>query len=532
VGYENLLVRDNATGTYQLVNVTPPGVTPADAHFQAASADLSHVIFTETSPLAAGARYGVENLYEWDEGAVRLVSVLPDGTPVPGSLAAKAGTPEHEGVVSSDGSQVLFTYGGALYDRIDGQRTVQIDEQQGGSGPGGGGSFKAATSDGSKVFFLDESKLTPDSTAASGEPDLYECSLPEGARKCELTDLTVAPPGGHADVLSVTPLGSHDSSYVYFVAKGVLASNTREFTNGEGKTVAESAEAGKQNLYLWNGAKRTFIGTGLEYSRFGIEQTSPDGKWLAFESKESLTGYDTGRAINESAPELFLYSAATGQLSCASCNPAGEPQVEGGGVAQRGGAYQEGSGLFPSRHMLTDAGQVFFETREPLVPSDTNGEGDIYEYKNGGAYLISSGTSSFPSTLEDVSESGDDVFFRSDQALVPQDNQEGQLVTYDARVGGGFVEPSSPLPCTTADACRVAVGPQPSVYGAPASQTFSGVGNLVPPETPEAKPKAKPKVKPVKCKGNGSRRGEKKGKCVKKTAKKAKKSVHANRRGK
>ena len=91
VGYENLLVRDNATGTYQLVNVTPPGVTPADAHFQAASADLSHVIFTETSPLAEGARYGVENLYEWDEGALRLVSVLPDGTAVPGSLAATSG---------------------------------------------------------------------------------------------------------------------------------------------------------------------------------------------------------------------------------------------------------------------------------------------------------------------------------------------------------------------------------------------------------------------------------------------------------
>ena len=69
VGYENLLVRDNATGAYQLVNVTPPGVTPADAHFQVASADLRHVFFTETSPLAEGARYGVENLYEWEEGA-------------------------------------------------------------------------------------------------------------------------------------------------------------------------------------------------------------------------------------------------------------------------------------------------------------------------------------------------------------------------------------------------------------------------------------------------------------------------------
>ncbi len=536
VGYQNLLVRDNATGAYQLVNVPPPGVTPADAHFHAASADGSHVIFTETSPLAEGAAYGVENLYEWDEGAPRLVSWLPDGTAVTGSLPAEAGTSEHESVVSSDGSHVLFTYGGALYDRIDGQRTVQVDEQQGGSGPSGRGSFKAATADGSKVFFLDESKLTADSTAAAGEPDLYECVLPEGASKCELADLTVAAAGEPAEVLSVTPLGDHDGSYVYFAAKGVLASNAREFTNGEGKTVVEGAEAGKQNLYLWNGNKTTFIGTGIPseeeaVGRLGIDQTSPDGKWLAFESKESLTGYDAGLDTNERPRELFLYSAATGQLTCASCNPTGEAPVAGGVAAPSSRGFEEDKGLFRTRHLLTDAGQVFFETREALVPSDTNGELDVYEYVGGNVSLISSGTSSYESTLEGVSESGDDVFFRSDQALVPQDHQEGMIVIYDARAAGGFAEPSSPPACTTADACRAAVPPQPSVYGAPASQTFSGVGNLAPLEAPEAKPKAMPKAKPVKCKGYGSRRGEKKGKCVKKTAKKAGKSAHVNRRG-
>ncbi len=537
VGYENLLVRDNATGTYQLVNVTPPGVTPADTHFQAASADLSHVIFTETSPLAEGAQYGVENLYEWDEGVLRLVSVLPDGTPVPGSLAAKASTggiSEYESVVSSDGSHVLFTYGGALYDRVDGQRTVQIDEQQGGSGPNGGGSFKSATSDGSTVFFLDENNLTPDSAAAAGEPDLYECALPEGASKCELSDLTVAAAGGHADVRRVTPLGGHDSSDVYFVATGVLASNTREFTNGEGKIFVEGAETGKQNLYLWGGEKTTFIATGVEYSSYGIEQTSPDGKWLAFESKKDLTGYDTNES-NESAPELFLYSAATGQLACASCNPTGEPPVggspgsgdppTGGGVGRRGEAYQQDFGLVPTRYdVLTDAGQVFFETAEALVPSDTNGERDVYEYEGGGAHLISSGTSSFESTLEDVSESGDDVFFRSNQQLVPQDNQEGQIVTYDARVDGGFAEPSSPLPCTTADACRAAAAPQPSVYGEPASQTFSGLGNLTPPPPPPGETAVQ---KVTKCKTGFTK--NKQGKCVRMKTKKSKKSKKAKK---
>jgi hypothetical protein len=537
VGYENLLVRENATGAYRLVNVLPPGITPADAHFQASSADVSHVIFTETSPLAEGARYGVENLYEWDEGALRLVSVLPDGTAVPGSLPAEVVTVQihihtpDKGVVSSDGSHVLFTYGGALYDRIDGQRTVQIDEQQGGPGPGGGGSFTAATSDGSKVFFLDESKLTAGSTAAAGEPDLYECALPVGASKCELTDLTVAPAGGHADVLRVTPLGSHDSSYVYFVANGVLASGA---TPGN-CYISGATVVGSCNLYLSHNGTTTFIATGVELSRFGIEQTSPEGKWLAFESDKSLTGYNNtladGSGCGETfaCHELFLYSAATGQLACASCNPTGERPLgsEEGGVARRTEAYGEIYGVFPNRHVLTDAGQVFFETFEALVPSDTNGGRDVYEYEGGGAHLISSGTSSFETALEDVSESGNDVFFRSNQQLVPQDNQEGMLVTYDARVAGGFAEASSPPACTTADACRTPVSPQPSVYGAPASQTFSGLGNLAPPET---KPKAKPKAKPVKCKKGFVK--NKKGKCVRKKSKKQGKRASHNRRGK
>jgi hypothetical protein len=190
---------------------------------------------------------------------------------------------------------------------------------------------------------------------------------------------------------------------------------------------------------------------------------------------------------------------------------------------------RENHGIFPSRHLLTDTGQVFFETGEGLVPSDTNGQLDVYEYESGHVYVISSGTSSYESNLEDVSESGDDVFFRSNQQLVPQDTQEGMIVIYDARVAGGFPAPASPPACTTADACRTPLSPQPSIYGAPASQTFSGVGNLAPPET---KPKAKPKAKPVKCKGDGSRRGEKKGKCVRKPGKKPEKSAHANRRGK
>ncbi len=520
VGYLNLLLRDSAVGTYRLVNAPPSGVTPADAHFKGASADLSHVVFGERAPLASNAPYGAEDLYEWDEGALRLLTLLPDGTPVAGSLPKpRSGL----NAISADGSHILFTSGTSLYVRLSGERTVEVDESQGGPGPSGGGSLQAVSADGTKVFFLDDRRLTADSTAESGEPDLYECALPEGASKCELSDLTVATPGEHADVLSVSVLGANDNSHMYFVAKGVLATNTREYMNSEGNKVVEGAENGQQNLYLWNGGTTTFIATfGQNDSPRG--QASPDGTWFAFDSTKSLTGHDNTPPVGEPVEEVFLYSASANQLVCASCNPSGEAPI-GGGIGGGGASIQPSQSQYAPRY-LSNGGRLFFETSEALVPSDTNSQADVYEYQSAHLYLISGGTSSKGSAFIDASESGNDVFFLSRQQLVPQDDQEGTLVIYDARVAGGFAAPSPPPPCTTVDACRTPVSPQPSIYGAPSSQTFSGAGNLAPPET---KPKATSKARPVKCKQGFVK---KKGKCVRKPAKKAKKPAHANRRGK
>ena len=113
----------------------------------------------------------------------------------------------------------------------------------------------------------------------------------------------------------------------------------------------------------------------------------------------------------------------------------------------------------------------------------------------------------------------------SRQQLVPQDTEEEARVIYDARVSGGIPALSSPLSCTTADACRTPVSPQPSLFGAPSSATFSGAGNIPPPEV--VKPKAKPKLKPAKCKKGFVK---KRGRCVKRPKKQARKSAHANRR--
>ena len=510
VGYQNLLLRENATGAYRLLNAPPPSVTPADAHFQGASADLSHVVFSEMAPLVEGAPYGVEDLYEWDEGALRLLSAG-------GSLAGTSNG-SSAGAISADGSHILFESGGDLYVRIDGEEMVQVDKSQG-PGASGGGSFQAASADGSEVFFLDESKLTSESTAESGKPDLYECVLPEGASGCELTDLTVAKGGEPADVLRVSLLGNQDSSHVYFVAKGVLAANKRQYTDSEGKEVEEGAVNGERNLYVWDDGTITYIATFGE-DDFLAGYASPDGAWFAFDSSKGLTGYDNTPSVGpepEPVPvqEIFLYSAASQQLLCASCNPSGEVPLGGGGADL---------GSF-ARRPLSDGGRLFFETKEALLPADTNGQVDVYEYEDGHVYPISTGTSPRASTFKGASESGGNVFFQSSQQLVPQDTQPEASVIYDARVEGGFPEPASPPPCTNADACRAPVSPQPSVYGAPASATFSGAGNLTPPEVkPKAKPK--PKSKSVKCKKGFVK---KKGRCVKRP-RNAGKSAHANER--
>ncbi len=515
LGAENLLLRDNATGAYRLLNAPPAGVTPTDAHFWGGSADLSHVVFSENARLTANAPAGAEDLYEWDEGVVRLVTMLPNDTPVVGSLPPDPGAvSSRASVISAEGARIFFTAGGKLYVRINGEETAQLDEPRGGSGPGGGGSFQAANGNGTQAFFTDEASagLTSDTVAGSGT-NLYRYS------NGKLTDLT---PALHAEVIGVSGI-SEDGSYVYFAADGVLSGSQ---ANERGET----AQAGRPNIYLSHSGTTTFIvtlGSIEDQALHGAVRVSPNGAFLALGSTSSLTGYDnTDANTGRSDPEIFLYSVASNQLVCVSCDPSGEQPAAGGtALAGLNGNNVSGDAGEGTPHYLTNRGQVFFETLEALLPRDTNSQPDVYEYENGQLNLISSGTASTRSVLIDVSENGNDVFFLSRQSLVPQDSGTEALAIYDARVNGGFPAPVSPPPCTTADACRTPVSPQPSIFGAPSSQTFSGAGNV----TPSAvKPKAKAKAKPVKCK-NGFVKN-KKGKCVAQKKKKTKAKTSSNDR--
>jgi hypothetical protein len=504
--FRNLFLHDDLDGSDQLVNLTPADVVwPAPeeenqhywpSSFLAGSDDLSHIVFEEELKLTPDAPVGFrggDELYEWTGGQVKLVSVLPDGTPVHGSLAgatrnyaAESGLTADEAVnvaqfrhaVSSSGSRILFEAEGALYLREDGDRTIQVDRSTG-PDPSGGGRFMAASANGARVFFTDTRRLTPDSTAEEGNPDLYEFE----AESDQLTDLTVDP-SAPADVIGVAG-ASEDGSYLYFVALGALT--------GQVNSHADSAVSGEPNLYLLHDGVTRFVAT---LSQFGDEcdwtqnascgggelgagltsRVSESGVFLGFNSVRSLTGYDNTDA-NTSEPdiEIYLYDAETDQLSCASCDPSGARPTAGAAIRWPSVPLPENLNNAYPQHNVSEAGEVFFESGEALVPQDGNGRRDVYAYEGGRLHLISTGTSEAGSHFLDATPDGSDVFFSTDQRLLPRDT-DGLNDYYDARVDGGFPEPGAPPPACTGEPCR---GPATIVSGSasPGSALLVGPGN-------------------------------------------------------
>ena len=192
-----------------------------------------------------------------------------------------------------------------------------------------------------------------------------------------------------------------------------------------------------------------------------------------------------------------------------------------------------GSSVAYQSRVPSDDGRIFFDSPDTLVPQATNAKEDVYEYEPAGVggpdgctmaarsyvasdggcvSLVSAGTSSEESAFVDASEDGNDVFFLTTARLASQD-VDTAFDVYDAHVcsaGSPCVsEPVLPPPCSSGDACKAPPSLQPAVFGAPASATFSGSGNITP-AAPEVV-KAKPRSKPVKCRKDFARRD---GRCV------------------
>jgi hypothetical protein len=520
--------------------------------FVGSSEDLHHVVLQARAALSSGA--GANGLYEWNQGPLSQVNVLPGGEAAPkgGGLGLEEGN-SVRGAIAREGTRIAWEIGGepsSLYLRdMESAKTAQLDGAGCGPCESGGGKFQVANGEGTKVYFTDEEKLSEDSGAEHEKADLYECQILESAGQpiCELSDLTPSRGGESAAVQGSVLGASEDGSSIYFVAKGVLS----EAANARGL----SAVAGQPNLYLRHDGAVSFIATlaggspgeGDEHdwqANLGRQPTrvSPNGQWLELMSEAPITGYDNrDRESGRPVAEVYLYDAATGRLSCASCEPSGaRPRgVEYKKLSVRGGGVAGGAVLWPPKALvaanvagwtvigktharyqsryLSNEGRLFFNSGEALVPQDSNGTEDVYEYeppgvgdcreasntfsaRSGGCVnLISSGGSAQESAFLDASESGDDVFFLTAAKLSPLD-KDSAFDVYDAHVCTSsapciaFPDTQSP-PCNNEASCKAAPTPQPSIFGAPASATFQGPANPTPAPPKPPKPKTREELR-------------------------------------
>lgn len=550
-----------------------------DEGFLGASPDLNHVVIGSPVPLVSGVTGS--GLYEWNAESpgheLEFVSALPGSSvqAAPAVQLGSGGNPRH--AVSNDGSLVFFTAsdasenneGAHLYMRntvtdvttevnaVQGEHTAPtpLDEE---NEEVNFANFQSASSDGSKVFFTDTWPLTDDSrlspTGANHPSDLYEYNTQTGV----LIDLTVDQHVGQsADVLGVLPGVSEDGNEVYFVANGQLSSESMAGNCSE----VHSTEPGSCSLYVsqpdpanpgqrqtkliarvsntdapnWGRGARSLAGEHRNDLSYVTSRVSPNGRYLAFMSANSLTGYDNEDATSKTPgermdQEVFVYDSQLGQLVCASCNPDKTKRPigaldqsdagEGEGLVVDRAQIWEGqwvAALIPgwttiveqrrAVHQpayLSDNGRVIFNSLDALVAQDTNqrtetvagvaekvGVSDVYEYEPNGVgtcnvapgcdALVSSGTAANESVFVEAGTTADDVFFLTPAKLLASDIDFAYDI-YDARVCGVsgaapcLTPPAPPAPECIGEFCKAAAPPPPS-FADSATATHSGAGN-------------------------------------------------------
>jgi hypothetical protein len=163
---KTIYIRDDADGGYEaLVSAAnvPPGTQfggteeiVGGAQLVAATPDLSHVVIESSVALTAGSK-AEGGLYEWADGKLRLVDVLPNGAEASeAQLGARGADLRH--AISDDGSRLIWEAGGHLYLRdmtsgVEGE-TVEVDAAQGRPEPATANlAYQTASSNDSRVFF-------------------------------------------------------------------------------------------------------------------------------------------------------------------------------------------------------------------------------------------------------------------------------------------------------------------------------------------------------------------------------------------
>ncbi len=496
------LYRRNADGSYDLLTYLAPENLEAVSSFNEfpnyelidLSADCGRIVFESDLHYPGIEGAGERRLYEWHNGVLSNVAVVPDGGgDAPGEIDSNA--PSHLHALSNDGSRVFFAATSqtgndsgkqAVFARIDGAETLDLSISP--LAVDTGATYQGATPDGSKVYFTANAGLSAETSAGGTDLYEYDFAAPEGER---LTDLSVEEAEGGAEVGGLLGFAD-DGSHVYFAARAQLVS-------GKGKTRVQNLDDNTFSVYDRTGGFLAFVGTvtgsdlrtGVGVGGFGgsggqsswTSRVSPDGRYLLFESTANVTGYES-----DGTREAYLYD---GQVSvdptvCVSCRQDGKAPIHAAGSLKPLARGQRLADAPYSLAVSSGVARVFFVSEEDLASGGREGEGNVYEWSHGQVFHIATepaGAAPAPEQPQiefvGASADGSDLYF-FDAAALNWENPDGRYAAWDARVGGGFPEPPpAPEGCKPAEesSCQDSSPGAPTTPSA-ASQGFQGEGNV------------------------------------------------------
>ena len=316
--------------------------------------------------------------------------------------------------------------------------------------------FSGASSDGETVVFTTQERLTPDDTDTRA--DAYRVVGGAVAR------VSTGPLGGNSPD---HPVGSEPNAVggdVLFLSDD----GTRVVFGTPERLTADDADH-QFDSYLWTpaGVQKVTAGNGEQDANgwelgASVVGGTADGSHLVFVTRERLAGDDTDSRLD-------LYEWTSGTIRRVTTGPSGGnapidiycPEV----------IYQEYCGSL--RFVSDDGARIFFETKEQLVPLDTDDKIDVYQRAGGVTTLLSPARAGRQPVY---GETDKDVFFVDaavDGSIAYLESEE-QLTADDVNLRKDGVRVHPPAPGTVVADVGGAdpAGSQPA--GAPAGGTPAG----------------------------------------------------------
>lgn len=455
------LYRQLPSGAVQLIAKVGTGITLFHGGFADIARDGGRVVFSTEEHLLPGdaGRTQGWSIYAWDGGGLELVDVDNGGT-----LLSTCGSsiPKQTTSMSDDADRVFFTKMTGCGDPdevylrdLEAGTTTEISASlctRLDCGPAANVMFAGATPDGDFAYMTTTQQLV-NADEDSGR-DLYRYNVASGG----LSLLSDIPTVGNMEVLAQRVFPSDGGERVYFKASEEISPGTFS-----------------PRLYMADGSGTRLVAPASLAGVFSAEiSLSTDGGKAVFVTETPVLGGDT-----DSQGDAYLYDADADTLRQISTGPAGgngEQTVRIEPLSPMNRQEFEFGDIRP--YYAIDAGgdRAFFQTAETLLPEDTNGVADVYEWRNGELGLVTPGYQPLVSELAGVSRDGRTVVFGTNASLVGRDADGESRDLYSARLGGGFAEPPPPPPGCDNATCPLPPGERVQRSTPPSVNQVQGKG--------------------------------------------------------